>query len=166
MTVPEIAYSNCGLYLKETPPTDYMAITGFDYIKNLSHGLTQVLSESLDIANKVVNILAPTDEIILNSAMSIFNIMYDLRGGSEISEFLKDNAFLIPLVSEAYEKLQKHFPYSTFFMSVDQDTLVISVGTTLSPEEANENLNRFDEEWWLNVCVNSQAKLCIMVEFQ
>jgi hypothetical protein len=106
-----------------------------------------------------------TDTENLNFIMSILSSMYMIRSGGKVRDFLENNKYLTPLVSEAYPELQKHFPYSTIFMDVDQGILVISVGTTLSPEDANEKLNGFDEEWWLNVCVKSQARLCITVEF-
>jgi hypothetical protein len=138
-----------------------------DTIISLPETLTRVLLGSRSNAEDIsIYKLDQTYTENLNYIMSILNNMYTLRRGGRVGEFLRDNTYLTPIISEAYPELQKHFPYSTFFMDVDQGILVISVGTTLSPEEANENLNRFDEEWWLNVCVKSHAKLCITVEFQ
>jgi len=168
----ETSSANCGFYLKDAPIINYEISIAFDYVKKLVLDLTKVINKSVDNApgTGTMSGLPYADEIFLNSAMSMFNNMYDIRGdfaGSKsVREFLQNNTFLIPLVSEAYEKLQTHFPYSTIFMDVVHDELVISVGTTLSPKEARKNLNAFDEEWWLDVCVNSHAKLCITVEFE
>ena len=86
----------------------------------------------------------------------------------EIREFLRNNILLGPIVAEAYGKLQKLFPYSTIIMEVVQDELVISIETTLSPEEAIEQLDRFDDEWWLDIAssLDSFTKLCVRVEYQ
>jgi hypothetical protein len=116
--------------------------------------------------NDVASTLILTDEKNLNSMIATYNSMYQLREPSEIRVFLEDNDFLNPIITEAYGKLQKHFPSSTIFMEVEQNELVISVGTTLSPQEAKEKLDKFDEEWWLDNCMQSHAKLCITVEFQ
>lgn len=138
-----------------------------DTIISLPETLTKALLGSRSNAeDNFSGNLDQTESKDLNYIMSILNIMYMIRDGVRVREFLRDNTYLAPIISEAYPELQKHFPHSTFFMDIDQGTLVISVGTTLSPEVANENLNRFDEEWWLDVCVNSHAKLCITVEFQ
>jgi hypothetical protein len=168
----ETSIANCGFYLKDAPIINYEISTAFGYIKRLVFDLTKVIDGPIDDApgTGTMSGLPYADEIFLNSAMSIFNNMYDIRGNfagcKAVREFLQCNTFLIPLVSEAYERLQTHFPYSTIFMDVVHDELVISVGTTLSPKETRKNLNAFDEEWWLDVCVNSHAKLCITVEFQ
>jgi hypothetical protein len=157
--------SNYGIYFNDVPTVNYGFSGGFRYIINLSSdlvheaydGLIQITTGAMSNTN---------DEIILNSIMTIFNSMYDLRERDEIREFLKNNASLIPVLSEAYNKLQIYFPYSTIFAEVIQDELVISVGTTLSPREAKKQLYKFDEEWWLDVCNTSRSKLCITVEFQ
>jgi hypothetical protein len=125
---------------------NYGLLAGFSYFKNSVLSSAKTVSELVDVAIGVASELNCTDEIILNSSMSIFNIMYDLRGSDEIRGFLKSNSFLIPLVSEAYDKLQMYFPYSTIFAEVIQNELVISVGTTLSPKEAKEQLYKFDED--------------------
>ena len=120
----------------------------------------------LIIADRAVENMEKTDEKNLNYMMSTFDNMYKLRRPDEIRTFLEDNDFLSPLISEAYWKLQNHFPNSSIFMQVDNNELVISVGTGLSPEEADEKLHNFDEEWWIDASENSNARLCITVEFQ
>ncbi len=118
------------------------------------------------IASTAVSDLMLTDEKNLNSMMATYNSMYQLRKPSEIRVFLEDNDFLDPIIADANRRLQKYFPNSTIFMEVDQGELVISVGTSLSPEEADERLNKFDEDWWIDEFINSKARLCITVEFQ
>lgn len=159
--------TNCGVYFQNVPASKYETIPGVGYIKTLLYNFSQVLMDTpLNIAAEVTSYMIRTDDIFINSAMTIFSNMYVLRGNDEVQELLRNNTFLVPIVAEAYGKLQTHFPYSTIYMDVIEDELVISVGTTLSPEQAKNALYRFDEEWWLDVCINSQSKLCITVEFQ
>jgi len=84
----------------------------------------------------------------------------------DVGKFLNSNKFLIPLISEAYNRLPKFFPLSPVSMRVHQNELVIAVMTSLSPEDADEKLDNFDEEWWIDASERSNARLCITVEFQ
>lgn len=126
------------------------------------------LSDLLNLSNisGFVKESISTDGKNLNFMMAAFSNMYKLRQPNEIRDFLEINDFLSPLVSEAHGRLQNYFPNSTIFMEVDQNELVISVGTSFSPEEADRRLQKFDEEWWIDKSINSNARLCITVEFQ
>lgn len=122
---------------------------------------SSIIRNTVEMATSLIS-----DNGNLNYTMSLYNIMFDLRNPAEIREFLEDNKYLISLASEAYHKLQDFFPPSLLFMEVSNNELVISVGTSLSPNEAKKNLDEFDEKWWLDKCTQSNAKLCITVEFQ
>ena len=119
-----------------------------------------------NITETTASDLVITGDKDLNSIIAMYNSIYKLRKPDEIRVFLEDNDFLNPIIIGAYEKLQKYFPKSPIFMEIDQGELVISVGTSLSPEEADERLNNFDEEWWIEEFINSKSRLCITVEFQ
>ncbi|MDD2755026.1 MAG: hypothetical protein PHS80_05785 [Methanothrix sp.] len=146
--------------------------------RTLDRSVIDELAKILNPLNSLSNILnlstimgfvkesINTDEKNLNFMMAAFNNMFKLRRPTEIRDFLEANDFLNPLVSEAHDQLQKYFPYSTIFMEVAQNELIISVGTSFSPEEADERLHNFDADWWIDESINSKAKLCITVEFQ
>lgn len=159
--------TTCGIYFENLPTTNYGTQVGLGYfIKILASNIVHALSIPVDIATGILSEMTYTDEINLNSLMSILCIMYDVRGSDEFRDFLKNNISLAPLVSEAYKKLQVYFPYSTIFAEVIEDELVISVGTTLAPREAKVQLYKFDEDWWLDIAANLRSKICITVEFQ
>jgi hypothetical protein len=128
---------------------------------NLVKTTANVIRNTVGMATGLIS-----DNENLNYTMALYNIMFEIRNPTETSEFLRDNKYLIPLVSEAYHKLQDFFPPSPLFMEVSHNEMVISVGTSLSPNEAKRNLDEFDEKWWLDKCTESNAKLCITVEFQ
>jgi len=112
----------------------------------------------------VNNLISDSDN--LNYTMALYNNMYVLRNPTEIREFLKNNKYLISLVSEAHQELQRFFPSSLLSMKVHQNELVVAVMTSLPPEDADEKLDNFDEEWWIDALTRSNARLCITVEFQ
>jgi hypothetical protein len=139
-------------------------------LANFPRSLKQIIQGRLhqtpNAVNTTANPLFVTGERNLNSMIAMYESMYHLRKPSKIRVFLEDNEFLDPIITEAYGKLQKHFPSSAIFMEVVQNELVISIGTTLSPEDADEKLDSFDEEWWIDASARSNARLCITVEFQ
>ena len=157
---------NYGVHFKNAPSTQYMVTMEVLQLKLLAHDIVDMIQTPLNLATEIIADAIPIDEQFLNSLMSTFNIMYVLRRDNEVRGFLRNNIFLGPIVAEAYGKLQNHFPYSTIYMDVIGDELVISVSTTLSPKDAKDALYGFDEAWWLDNCINAQSKLCITVEFQ
>lgn len=141
-----------------TNEAEFSIIDGANSLGKIAkNALTKALGE----ANEMI-----LDDDKLNYTLALYNDLYTMRNPANIKEFLKNNKYLIPLISEAYYKLQMFFPPSTIFMEVLQNEMVISVGTSLSANEAKNKLDEFDDRWWLNECIRSNAKLCITVEFQ
>jgi len=161
----ESSTANVTCYPKITPSIDSFIVPN-NVAKSVAlvKGAFRYVSE-ITPSRAIVRILS-TDEKNLNFIMVILSNMYKLRRPNEIRDFLQDNEYLNPLLSDAYNNLQSYFPGSTIFMEVEHGELVISVGTKLPPEQAIENLDKFDEEWWLDACIDSRAKLCITVEYQ
>ncbi len=99
--------------------------------------------------------------------------LYVFRKRMEVLRFLDVHPFLVPLLLEAYAKIGKYFePYHQVFLEVISDPeatndrqLFAFIGTRLSPDEALDSLECFDEEWWLDSLDEAQGKLCIDVEF-
>jgi len=93
---------------------------------------------------------------------------------SEVTAFLADNSFLLPVLHDAYEQIRNHFGKSTKIalevvtdpeVAEDQE-LVIFIRTNLSPDKAFKKLKEFDKGWWLDTPFNVRGKLCIDVEFE
>jgi hypothetical protein len=128
---------------------------------NIAQIIKNTIKNTLDVVNNMVS-----DSDDLNYTMALYNNIYVLRNPVLIKKFLESNKYLIQLVTDAHRELQKYFPPSSIFMEVLQNELVISVGTHLSPIEAKDGLDKFDDGWWLDKCEQSNAKMCITVEFQ
>lgn len=96
-----------------------------------------------------------------------------LRGErAEILYFLEMYPFLVPLLFEAYVEIERYFSHPLVYLSVaadpeefTTDQLVVSIATTLNPEDAVHALGEFDKAWWLNSLKRAQGKLCITLEF-
>lgn len=98
--------------------------------------------------------------------------MYIYRNFLEITEFLKDNLFLTPLLLQANEKIREYFPLSELVLEVvvdredtnGEEELVIFICTNLSPEEALDKLEALYRDWWLDVSFDFKEKISINLE--
>lgn len=85
---------------------------------------------------------------------------------AEIAHFLKCNSFLVPLLEEAAPKIRDHFGMNTrthleLFRDPEGGTpeLFANIGTSPQPEQANNALDAFDAEWWLEASIRSKSLL-------
>ncbi len=109
----------------------------------------------------------------LNQSMVLLNSKYTLRNAKEVSDFLSDNKYLLPLLIEAHDRIRDYFPTEILFLEVATDPdevgekeLVIYICTSQKPKEAVEKLDRLDENWWLDASTISESKLLIQVEYE
>ena len=109
----------------------------------------------------------------LHRELTLLNRIYTFRKPSEVSDFLSDNVYLIPLLVEAYGKIREYFPSAKLILEVVADPeadkekeLVIFICTNLPPDEALDRLELLDRNWWLDASLDSDEKLCIHVEFE
>lgn len=88
-------------------------------------------------------------------------------------QFLEANPFLVPLLVEAYSKIENYFgPCPPVFLEVVSDPEVQGlvelfgyIVTRLTPEEAGKQLQRFDWDWFLNQFPRVKGLLNFDVEF-
>ena len=109
----------------------------------------------------------------LHRELTLLNRIYTFRKPSEVSDFLSDNVYLVPLLVEAYGKIREYFPSAKLILEVVADPeadkekeLVIFICTNLPPDEALDRLELLDRNWWLDASLDSIEKLCIHVEFK
>ena len=99
--------------------------------------------------------------------------LYSLRDRADVLRFLQENPFLISLVREAYDPIQKHFPGAKVFLEFrtdpedpDDRQLLLSVATDRDASAAVDALERFDHDWWFNAIHRAQGKLCITLGYR
>jgi hypothetical protein len=111
------------------------------------------------------------------ASSDVFNLnidkLYIFRGANEITSFLEENPFLIPLLQEAYTHIKRHFPLSDIVLEVVTDPEVIGekqlvafIVVDKNAKGASLALDHLDEEWGLEAMESVQDKLCITLEFK
>jgi len=103
----------------------------------------------------------------------ILSAKYTFRNLFKVTEFIKNNPFLIPLLLDAEKNIGKYFLNNELFLEIvhdvedpDFEELMIFIRTNLPPKEALDKLDRIDEEWWLDASLESKGKLNINIEFE
>lgn len=98
---------------------------------------------------------------------------YTFRNREKVLELIDGNAFLVPLLAEAYSAITKCFPHVQLFLStfsdpegLDEERLVIFIASNFTPEETLKKLDQLDDDWWLEALDRTYGKLSINVEFQ
>lgn len=100
--------------------------------------------------------------------------LYTVRSPPEmVSEFLAENRYLVKLLKETRRRITHYFGAETkpllelvFIPETDiLDKIWVLVPTKLSAEAALAILDRFDEAWWLDACVESKGNLNIGLEY-
>ncbi len=98
--------------------------------------------------------------------------LYIFRDANEVTSFLEENPFLIPLLVESYPYIKKHFPEANVFLEVVHDPeiigytqLVAFIAVKQTAEEASQALDRLDEEWDPDAMERAADKFCITLEF-
>lgn len=137
---------------------EYIIVDGANSLGRIAKN---AIKKAIEDVNNMIS-----DESDLNYTMALYNNLYVMINPTKIKDFLKANRYLISLVSEAHQELQRFFPHSPISMKIHQNELVVAVKTSISPEDADERLNNFDDEWWIDASTRSNARLCITVEFQ
>jgi uncharacterized protein (UPF0332 family) len=146
--------------------------------------LEEIAEENIILANEIISDLSllnqPTHETSsqaipsASSDVSDPNIdkLYIFRDTNNVTSFLEENQFLVPLLQEAYIQLKEYFPSSDFVLEVvntsevvGEEQLVASIVVKQDPEKASLDLDRFDEHWWLDNMDRAKDKLCIALEF-
>jgi hypothetical protein len=99
--------------------------------------------------------------------------LYSIKDLQAVEGFLEENTFLIPLLFTTYLNIEKCFSYSKVTLDVETDyedathqELAVYVVSNLPLEEALQQLERFDEQWWLNVLDQAQSKFDVDLRFE
>src|SRR5215469_13388283 len=82
--------------------------------------------------------------------------LYIFRDANEVTGFLEENPFLIPLLVEAYAHIKEYFPDSDVCLEVAHDPeligqkqLITFIVVGPNVENASQTLDHLDENWWL-----------------
>jgi hypothetical protein len=105
---------------------------------------------------------------------------YTFRNDIEVKRVLREYPLLAQTLLDGYSKIEAHFPNSQVFLEVaidyeaseqyleasaNNEELVISISTSLPPEEAMKTLKEFYNSWWSKVSRDAKEKISIGLEF-
>jgi hypothetical protein len=99
--------------------------------------------------------------------------LYSLRDRSQVSGYLEAHREVIPVLVEAYGRIQSRFGSGTPVVlrvisepgNRQSSELFALISTSFPVDQALEAMRRFDEEWWLNVPEQQTGALNFDVEF-
>lgn len=117
----------------------------------------------------------PGPSVVLDHKQQLLQVkqLYSFRRPEEVISFLDAYPFLLPLLMGIYDKVVECFgPYPHVVLEVVNDLevrnhreLFVLVQTGLSPSEALACLERFDQEWWLDISASARCLLNVDVEY-
>ncbi len=98
--------------------------------------------------------------------------LYSIKEFQVVDFFLNHYPFLVQILIEAYDALRKFFPEDKLRLEYridpevsDDEKLLLYVETRAPVEETLEQLDEFEEEWWIDNLSRADNKLLIDVEF-
>ena len=97
--------------------------------------------------------------------------LYSLRDPTNVTAFLLAHDYLIAPLFQVYEQTRKLFGWHVIDIEMEYDRdpeedfegLFVTVETSLSPEESVDLMERFDNEWWLDMDERVRMAVTIMV---
>jgi hypothetical protein len=105
--------------------------------------------------------------------LELLEYLYYTDNFKTLFTFLDHHPFLVPILIEAFFQIARFFPSFVGFLEVHIDPddstdrqIMLSIMTSLSPEDALATLDQLDEQWWFDEVGKAQGKLCIMLGFQ
>jgi len=130
----------------------YHVLVTFDRIASLE---TSYIKEKSKVSDE--NLKSSSIYLQIQESISDLENFYIFENPEQMKSFLMSNFQLINTLKEAPDYISKIFGKVKVSLKLHQDPeedfegLFIIIKTHLSPEESIKLLNRFDEEWWLNV---------------
>lgn len=97
---------------------------------------------------------------------------FELRDEAKVKRYLQKYDFLLPVLHEVPAQIARFFPASTRLaleVSWDPDDatsmLCVRVPTQLSADEAYDQMDKLDAEWWYAASEHTDSRMIILQEF-
>ena len=97
--------------------------------------------------------------------------IYYFHNPDEVKKFLLTHEYLIEYLFEAYDQIRRIFGedievHLEYDIDPEEnfDGLFITIVTHLSPDQSLDLLEKFDDEWWLQVDFKIRSVITIMVK--
>jgi len=98
----------------------------------------------------------------------IDKLNFSYKEKERVIDYLKQNTELLDLIIESYSVIRNHFRFDPLTLKLHSDTetgyedyLILTILTGLKATEAIKELDKIDDEWWLNNFHRANDKLSI-----
>src|SRR3954451_4509852 len=99
--------------------------------------------------------------------------LYTIEGLAAVRRFVAPVPFLVPLLLEAQEAINSHFPQAVLGLRLEVDPevpsaekLLATIAPASPPTEAADQFDRFLETWWIDAEDRAEGMLVILVEYR
>lgn len=113
-----------------------------------------------------------TASSISQTDIELLEQLYTFRGKTEILKFLDKYPFLVAVLLEAPKKIRQYFPDSQLFLEVVLDVeiidlvlLILSIRINIDPNDAVNQLNQMDMNWWVHTPYEVRKNVCTLLEY-
>ncbi len=110
--------------------------------------------------------------VITQSEIESLENIYQINEHEEVLSFIRANPFLVPLLQEAPDYIQKYFPQTILSLQlvtdpeIPNDTrLWLNIGTKLDVDEAMNKEEELDQDWWWGNMERAENKFQLDLEF-
>lgn len=109
------------------------------------------------------------DKDKIETSIEMLERVYTFQGYMNITTYLKNNYFLIPILFEALGEIENYFPNAKNILEVvrdsdsNQEKLFLKIMS--SAHNSLELLDELDENWWLDTLPRTKLKMNIDLEY-
>ncbi len=115
-----------------------------------------------------------TEDAKPSDKFSKISKFYTIENILDVNRFLENHANLMDVILEAYPQIRKYFPTEKLRLklyidpeSSEWEYLIISICVSSeSVDEALNQLEEFDENWWIDASSGVAVNLCIHLDFE
>lgn len=107
---------------------------------------------------------------IISKEIELLEVFYPFANPNEVRDFLWANKYLIEVLFEAHKQIKRVFGQGVnIHLELHRDPdenfeeLFVVIETDLSPKLSLDLLDRFDEEWFLDIADKTEGKLNVTV---
>lgn len=161
---PLEAEGKCQWVTFQSQDESYLHQNKIFFVTNTEY-YTDLASATLSGSAFNVKIVRSEDEI------ELLRVNFNFRDENQVIQFLRSHRHLNQILNDSVEIIQVYFPESQLSLRViadpeDEDSkqLVLYIGCNLEPEKALVQLDKLDEDWWLDALDEAQNALCINLE--
>jgi len=165
---------------KDDKPRSFIPIHVNSFVRYSIENLASSSRICPSFSNNIINSIYRLDSFVKISdieldqelLMKLSQIQNNFLFGNRelVIDFIRDNPFLITYIYESYNKIGEYFTNADLYLDLFEDEnderLVITVISELSPKATYQTLKNFDNDWWLDKIIEIKDYLTIMVDFK